>query len=68
VQRNESTAEALARFRAKFPGARGQLLVVPERVRTPEDEAEFAIAFKLQQERSLADARSLRPSRPQEND
>jgi len=62
--RGETTAEAVARFRAKFPGARGHLLVVPERVRTAEDEAAFAVEFKEQQKRSLAAARS---SRPQEN-
>jgi hypothetical protein len=61
VGRGETTAEALARFRAKFPGARGHLLVVPERVRTPEDEAAFAVEFKRQQERSLAEAKSRRP-------
>jgi hypothetical protein len=66
VRRGESTVEALARFRAAFPTARRghSLLVVPERVRTPEDEAAFAMEFKEQQERSLAAARS---PRPQEN-
>jgi hypothetical protein len=34
---------------------------VPERVRTPEDEAAFAVEFKRQQERSLAEAKSRRP-------
>jgi hypothetical protein len=67
VKRDETTAEALARFRTEFPGARRghSLLVVPERVGTPEDEAAFAVAFKEQQERSLAAARS---PRPQESD
>ena len=66
VRRDETTADALARFRAAFPGARRghSLLVVPERVRTPEDSAAFDVEFKEQQERSLAAARS---PRPQEN-
>ena len=63
VRRGETTADALARFRSDFPSARRghSLLVVPERVRTPEDEAAFDVAFKEQQERSLATARSQRP-------
>jgi hypothetical protein len=62
VRRDETTAEALARFATAFPRARGHsLLIVPERIRTPEDEAAFDVAFKEQQERSLATARSQRP-------
>jgi len=66
VRRGETTIDALARFRATFPSAlRGHsLLIVPERVRTPEDELAFAVEFKEQQECSLAAARS---PRPQEN-
>jgi hypothetical protein len=63
VRRDETIGDARARFAATYPDAkRGHsLLIVPERVRTPEDEAAFDVAFKLQQERSLAEARSMRP-------
>jgi len=59
VRRDETISEAVTRFRAQFPAARGHsLLVVPERVCTSEEEADFAVRFKAQQCQLIADARN----------
>lgn len=61
VQRGESSADALARFRAEYAGKfpkRHGLIVVPATVETPEDAAAFAIEFQAQQSQLVATARS----------
>ena len=63
VRRGETIDEALARFGATYPNPPRQhrLLVVPERDRTDEDNADFERRFKAQQLKSQADARSANP-------
>lgn len=59
VGRHETTAEALARFEELYRMVRGhRLLVVPERDRTAEDEADFNAKFFAQQSKLIADAKS----------
>jgi hypothetical protein len=64
IRHGETTADARARFSAAYPDLpRGhRLLIVPNRVRTVEDEADFARRFKVQQEALVAEARSSRPT------
>ena len=62
VHREETIADALARFAATHPDTpRGhRLLIVPCRDRTAEEDADFAVRFKVQQRQLIADAQSRR--------
>jgi hypothetical protein len=62
VRRDETTAEARARFAAKYPDApRGhRLLVVPGRDRSAADNAQFEVGFRAQQTTLIANAKSER--------
>lgn len=59
VRRDETTADALARFEALYRLVRGhRLLIVPARDRTFEDEADFDVKFRAHQLKLIADAKS----------
>ena len=60
VGRDETSAEARARFAAAFPDVpRGhRLLIVPCRDQTAEDDADFEARFQAQQDASIANAKS----------
>lgn len=61
VARDETAADALARFRTEHVGRialRHGLIVVPAQIETLEEEAAFEVAFFAQQTKSVADARS----------
>lgn len=58
VERGETQGEAVARYAARYPNLGRNLLIVPARNRTAEDQADFAVRFKAQQLQSVAEARA----------
>lgn len=63
VRYDETAADALARFRAehgaKITGRHG-VIILPERIDSPEAEADFAARFYINQTQLVANAKSAR--------